>query len=242
MALPNPAIRATPHEAMVILGARALTGRGSVLVGIGQPNLAAALAKRLYARDLLLIYESGVIDGGAARLPLSIGDTSLAKDAIGICSMFELFAYFLSGHRVEVGFVGAAQVGRHGELNATVIGDYAHPTVRLPGSGGASDMALAVAELIVMIPHERRRFPETVDFVTSKQAAALTVITDLAVMKLNDDELVVDALLEGVSREQVQQETGWQLRYKKPLALVPSVTDAELAAVRDLDEKGFYRV
>jgi glutaconate CoA-transferase subunit B len=227
---------------MVILGARALAGRGTVLVGIGQPNLAAALAKRLYAPDLLLIYESGVIDGGSSRLPLSIGDTSLVKDAIGVCSMFELFAYYLSGHRIEVGFVGAAQVGRQGELNATVIGDYAHPALRLPGSGGASDMAVTVAELIVMIPHERRRFPEKVDFVTSATAPALTVITDLAVMKLDRDELVVEALLEGVSREQVQRATGWPLRYKKSLAFVPPVTDAELAAVRELDTEGLYRV
>jgi len=241
MALPDRIIKATQQEVMVILGARALTGRRTVLVGIGQPNLAAAVAKRLYTPDLLLIYESGVIDGGSARLPLSIGDTSLVKDAIGICSMFELFAYYLCGHRIEVGFVGAAQVGRHGELNATVIGDYTHPDVRLPGSGGASDMALAVAELIVMSPHELRRFPEKVDFVTSIQAKALTVITDLAVMKLDQGELVVQALLEGVSREQVREATGWPLRFKKTLGSVPSVSDAELAAVRDLDALGFYR-
>src|SRR6266853_752893 len=175
MALPDRILKATQQEVMVILGARALTTCRTVLVGIGQPNLAAALAKRLYNPDLLLIYESGVIDGGASRLPLSIGDTSLVKDAVGICSMFELFAYYLSGHRIDVGFVGAAQIGRDGQLNATAIGDYAHPLVRLPGSGGASDMALAVAELIVMSPHERRRFPERVDFVTSTQAKALTV-------------------------------------------------------------------
>jgi glutaconate CoA-transferase subunit B len=229
------------QEAMAILGARALAGCRSTLVGIGLPNLAATLCKRLYNPGLTLVYESGVVDAGTEKLALSIGDAALVKDAASIFSMFEVFAYFLGGRRIDVGFVGAAQVGRQGELNATVIGDYAHPKVRLPGSGGASEIALCVSELIVLTAHERRRFPETVDFVTSRGAQSMRVITDLASLVLVRGELVVDALMDNVSREQVRAETGWPVRFQEPLRTVEPVSAQELAVVRQLDDRGLYR-
>jgi glutaconate CoA-transferase subunit B len=226
---------------MAILGARALKGRRSALIGIGLPNLAAALSKRLYNPDLALIYESGVVDAGTEKLALSIGDAALVHGAASVCSMFDLFAYYLGGRRIDVGFVGAAQVGRRGELNATVIGEYAHPKARLPGSGGASEIALCVSELIVLTPHERRRFPETVDFVTSRGATSMRVITDLASLTLRQGELVADALMEGVTPGEVQAETGWKLTFAQPLTTVEPVTQEELSVLRQFDEKGLYR-
>jgi glutaconate CoA-transferase subunit B len=233
-------ITASRREEMLVLGARALQGRKSVLVGIGQPNLAAALGKCLYVPDLILLYESGIIDGGSERLALSIGDPALVKGAAGICSMFELFAYYLGGRRIDAGFVSAAQIGQTGDINTTVIGSYANPTVRLPGSGGASDIALLVDELVVMMPHEKRRFPQTVDFVTSSAGRAMTVITDLATLAMSNGELVVTAIRQGVDTDQVRAETGWPVGFKEPLGSTPPVTADELAAVRRLDKDGLY--
>jgi glutaconate CoA-transferase subunit B len=240
MALADLTTAASRREEMLVLGARALQGRRTVLVGIGQPNLAAALGKCLYVPDLIMLYESGIIDGGSEKLALSIGDPALVKGAAGICSMFELFAYYLGGRRIEAGFVSAAQIGRAGDINTTVIGTYEDPTVRLPGSGGASDIALLVDELIVMMPHEKRRFPETVDFVTSSAGKAMTVITDLATLAMADGELVVTAIRRGVDRDQVSVETGWPVRFKEPLGSTAPVTTDELAAVRRLDKDGLY--
>src|ERR1700730_1269179 len=217
MALPDVTTAASRREEMLVLGARALQGRKTVLVGIGQPNLAAALGKCLYEPDLIMLYESGIIDGGSEKLALSIGDPALVKGAAGICSMFELFAYYLGGRRIDAGFVSAAQIARAGDINTTVIGTYADPTVRLPGSGGASDIALLVSELLVMMPHEKRRFPETVDFVTSSAGKAMTVITDLATLAMTHGELVVTAIRRGVTRGQIQAETGWPGRFAPPL-------------------------
>lgn len=211
-----------------------------MLVGIGQPNLAAALGKALYEPDLIMLYESGIIDGGSEKLALSIGDPALVKGAAGICSMFELFAYYLGGRRIDAGFVSAAQIGRGGDINTTVIGSYADPTVRLPGSGGASDIALLVDELLVMMPHEKRRFPETVDFVTSSTGKSMTVITDLATLAMTDGELVVTAIRRGVTRDQIQAETGWPVFFKQPLGSTPPVNANELATVRRLDRDGLY--
>ena len=240
MAGPDLMITASRREEMLVLGARALKGRKTVLVGIGQPNLAAALGKCLYVPDLILLYESGIIDGGSERLALSIGDPALVNGAAGICSMFELFAYYLGGRRIDAGFVSAAQVGRTGDINTTAIGSYANPSVRLPGSGGASDIALLVDELVVMMPHEKRRFPETVDFVTSSAGRAMTAITDLATLAMSNGELVVTGIRQGVDRDQVRAEMGWPVVFKEPLGSTPPVTAEELAAVRRLDKDGLY--
>jgi glutaconate CoA-transferase, subunit B len=240
MAVPELIAAASRREEMLVLGARALKGRSTVLVGIGQPNLAAALGKLLYTPELIMLYESGIIDGGSEKLALSIGDPALVKGAAAICSMFELFAYYLGGRRIDAGFVSAAQIGRAGDINTTVIGTYADPTVRLPGSGGASDIALLVDELLVMMPHEKRRFPERVDFVTSSAGRSMTVITDLATLVMSDGELVVTAIRRGVTRDQVRAETGWAISFTDPLGSTPLVTADELAAVRRLDRDGLY--
>src|SRR5512140_3053784 len=162
-----PEIKYSSAELMIINASRLLRDGDVVFVGVGQPNLACNLAKRTHAPDLVMIYEAGVIGAEPARLPLSIGDPTLVSGALSVVSMYDIFANYLQRGNVDVGFMGGAQIDRYGNINATVIGDYDAPKVRLPGSGGSMEIAAWANRCYIMTPHQKRRFPEKVDFQTS---------------------------------------------------------------------------
>jgi len=247
----------TPSELMVIVAARELKDRESVLVGVGIPNLAANLAMRLQAPHLNMVYESGAVGSNPTRMPLSIGDPCLVTGAKSVCSMYEQFAYYLQGGRIDVGFLGGAQIDKYGNINSTVIGSYKTPKVRLPGSGGACDIASNVKKIIVITPHEKRRFVEKVDFRTSpgfldgKQAwkglklqggGPYAVITDLCTMKFDEStgEMTLVSLHPGVTVEKVQENTPWKIKMAEKIQQTPAPTEKELAVVRALDPDRTY--
>jgi len=247
----------TPSELMVIVAARELKDSESVLVGVGIPNLAANLAMRLQAPHLNLVYESGAVGSNPTRMPLSIGDPCLVTGAKSVCSMYEQFAYYLQGGRIDVGFLGGAQIDKYGNINSTVIGSYKTPKVRLPGSGGACDIASNVKKIIVITPHEKRRFVEKVDFRTSpgfldgKQSwkglklqggGPYAVITDLCTMKFDEStgEMTLVSLHPGVTLEKVQENTPWKLKTSEKIAQTPAPTEKELTVVRALDPDRTY--
>jgi glutaconate CoA-transferase subunit B len=244
-------------ELMVIVAARELKDRESVLVGVGIPNLAANLAKKLQAPNLLMVYESGAVGSNPSRMPLSIGDPCLVSGAKSVCSMYEQFAYYLQGGRIDVGFLGGAQIDKYGNINSTIIGSYATPKVRLPGSGGACDIASNVRKIIVITPHEKRRFVEKVDFLTSpgfldgkegwkklklQGGGPYAVVTDLCTFKFDDvtGEMTVTALHEGVTIEQVQENTPWTVKVADRLETTPPPTEKEIATLRSLDPDKIY--
>ncbi len=247
----------SPTELMVIVAARELNDGESVLVGVGVPNLAANLAKRLQAPNLLMVYESGAVGSNPSRMPLSIGDPCLVSGAKSVCSMYEQFAYYLQGGRIDVGFLGGAQIDKFGNINSTVIGDYKTPKVRLPGSGGACDIASNVKKIIVITPHEKRRFVEKVDFLTSpgfiegkedwkrlklQGGGPFAVITNLCTFKFDDitGEMTVVALHEGVTLEQVQENTPWKVKVAEKLETTRPPTNEEVEALRALDPQKIY--
>jgi glutaconate CoA-transferase subunit B len=247
----------TPSELMVIVAARELKDSESVLVGVGIPNLAANLAMRLQAPHLNLVYESGAVGSNPTRMPLSIGDPCLVTGAKSVCSMYEQFAYYLQGGRIDVGFLGGAQIDKYGNINSTVIGSYKTPKVRLPGSGGACDIASNVKKIIVITPHEKRRFVEKVDFRTSpgfldgKQSwkglklqggGPYAVITDLCTMKFDEStgEMTLVSLHPGVTFEKVQENTPWKLKTSEKIEQTPAPTEKELTVVRALDPDRTY--
>lgn len=246
----------SPAEMMVVAAARELREGERVLVGVGQPNLAANLAKRLHAPNLQMIYEAGVIDARPKRLPLSIGDPCLVSGAVSVCSFFDLFAYYLQRGLVDVGFMGAAQIDRFGNLNSTVIGSYTQPKVRLAGSGGACDIACLARRLIILAPHQLRRFPADCDFVTSpghlsgrrsRQESGLmgngpeVVITDLGIMRFDEEgEMILTSLFRGGDVDTVHANTGWPLKVSSQLTVVDPPSDAELLTLRKLDPGGIY--
>lgn len=237
---------------MVVAAARRLRDEESVLVGIGLPNLAANLARRGHAPRLALIYESGVVGARPRRLPLSIGDPCLVEGARAVLSMHELFSWYLQGGRVDVGFLEAAQVDRFGNLNSTVIGSYDRPKIRLPGSGGACDIALLARRILIMISHRPERFPERVDFITSPGHDALralpwagrgpeAVITDLGVLEFDmEGEMYLAAVHPGVDEATIRAQTKWPLRCAARLEQTPPPTPEELAVLRALDPAGVH--
>jgi glutaconate CoA-transferase, subunit B len=244
-------------ELMIINAARLLHDGDVVLVGVGQPNLACNLARRTHAPDLVMIYEAGVIGAQPARLPLSIGDPTLVSGATGVCSMYDLFAFYLQRGFVDVGFMGGAQIDRFGNINATVIGAYAQPKVRLPGSGGSKEIAAWASRCILLTPHQKRRFPEKVDFQTSagfmqggrsRQAAGLrgagpqAVVTDLGILEPDESgELRLAALHPGASVEQAQANTGWSLKIADSLRKTEPPSAVEIHILHDeLDPDGIY--
>lgn len=247
----EPVEPASPGELMTVAAARALTDRTVCFVGIGLPSEAATLARLTHAPHAVLIYESGTIDTKPKTLPLSIGDPELAETATELVSVPEIFAYWLQGGRIDVGFLGAAQVDRFANINTTVIGEYNSPAVRLPGAGGAPEIASSAKEVFVAVRHRRRTFVEELDFVTSVGHASgngsratlglpgsgpSRVITDLGVLRPDPKagELVLTALQPGVTVANVLEETGWDLRVADDLVALDPPTPEELRILRDL--------
>jgi glutaconate CoA-transferase, subunit B len=236
----------TPEEVMTIAAARELVDGEIVLVGVGPPNAAANLARRLDAPGCVLIYESGAIGARPQRLPLSIGDDDLAAAAQDLVSVPEMFNYWIGGGRIDVGFLGASQIDRVGNINTTVIGDYDSPKVRLPGAGGAPEIAASAHRILVLVRHSPRSFVAEVDFITSVgreldhhatgNGHGSAVITDLGVLRPSPDdgELELVALHPGVELDQVRKATGWPLRVREPLQTTEPVTERELTELRAL--------
>lgn len=224
---------------MAVSAARRLRDGDVCFVGIGLPSLAANLARRTHAPNCVLIYESGTIGAKPTELPLSIGDGELAETADAVVSVPEMFAYWLQGERIDVGFLGAAQIDRYGNLNSTVIGDYDHPRVRLPGGGGAPEIATSVGDVFVMLKQSPRSFVEHLDFKTSVGDRVRVVITDLGVFEPADDgELTLMSVHPGVERDEVRAATGWDVRIADDLEITDPPSDAELGALRSLRTKG----
>jgi len=233
----------TADEMMAVEAARRLDDTTVCFVGIGLPSLAANLARRTHAPGCTLVYESGTIGAKPVRLPLSIGDGELAETADAVVSVPEMFAYWLQGGRIDVGFLGAAQIDRHGNLNSTVIGDYDHPAVRLPGGGGAPEIALGVDDVFVMLRQSPRTFVERLDFTTSLGDNVRVVVTDLGILEPRPTpdsgvELTLVAVHPGSSVEEARAATGWDLRVADEIRETVPPTDEELAALRALETKG----
>ena len=228
----------TSDEMMAIEASRRLSDGDVCFVGIGLPSTAANLARRTHAPGCILIYESGTIGAKPQELPLSIGDGELAETADAVVSVPEMFAYWLQGGRIDVGFLGAAQIDRHGNLNSTVIGPYDAPSVRLPGGGGAPEIALGVRDVFVMLRHTRRAFVSALDFTTSLGDNVRIVVTDLGILEPVDGELTLVAVHPGVHPDQAREATGWELRVADDLRETQPPTEAELVALRALRTKG----
>lgn len=236
------ALDPTPEEVMTIAAARELLDGEVVLVGVGPPNAAANLARRLDAPGCVLVYESGAIGARPKRLPLSIGDDDLAAAAQDLVSVPEMFNYWIGGGRIDVGFLGAAQIDRVGNINTTVIGDYDRPKVRLPGAGGAPEIAATAGRILVLLRHSPRAFVPKVDFITSvgrelngNDGPCSAVITDLGILRPGaDGELELVAIHPGVEVDQVREATGWKLRVADALETTAPVTERELTELRAL--------
>jgi glutaconate CoA-transferase subunit B len=224
-------------EMMAVEAARRLDDGTVCFVGIGLPSVAANLARRTHAPGCVLVYESGTIGAKPTKLPLSIGDGELAETADAVVSVPEMFAYWLQGRRINAGFLGAAQIDRHGNLNSTVIGDHAAPKVRLPGGGGAPEIALGVENVFVMLRHSRRAFVRQLDFVTTLGDNVRVVVTDLGILEPRDAELTLVAVHPGVEVDDVVGATGWELRVAEDVHETAPPTTEELAAVRALESK-----
>ncbi len=244
-------------ELMTINAARLLRDGDVVFVGVGLPNLACNLARRTHAPNLLMIYEAGVVGAQPSRLPLSIGDPTLVSGALAVCSMYDIFAFYLQRGNVDVGFLGGAQIDRFANINATVIGSYDHPKVRLPGSGGSMEIAAWANRCYILTPHQKRRFPEKLDFCTSagflggrseREAACLRgggplgVVTDLGIMEPDESgELVLTALHPEATVEQARLNTGWDLKaVAAPRRTEPPSEDELVILRQELDPQGIY--
>jgi glutaconate CoA-transferase subunit B len=249
----------TPAELMITASARALAGERVVFVGVGLPNIACNLARRTVAPELELVYESGVFGAQPARLPLSIGDPTLVSGATQACPMSDLFLYYLQGGRIEVAFLGAAQIDRFGNLNTTVIGDYFEPKVRLPGSGGACEIAIHAKKVFLITPLSNRTFVKQIDFCTSaghlggrpgeREALGMPgagpqlVVTDKAIFRFDQDtgEMFLASVHPGVGVEEVRAGVGWPLQVAPDLTTTEPPTAEELRLIREeLDPDGAY--
>ncbi|HNB40350.1 MAG TPA: CoA-transferase [Anaerolineales bacterium] len=252
-----PELKYSSAELMIINAARLLRDGDVVFVGVGQPNLACNLAKRTHAPNLVMIYEAGVIGAEPERLPLSIGDPTLVSGALSVVSMYDIFANYLQRGNVDVGFMGGAQIDKYGNINATTIGDYAHPKVRLPGSGGSQEIAAWANRCYIMTPHQKRRFPEKVEFMTSagfidgkgareargmRGGGMLAVVTDIGILEPDESgEMMLTALHTGRTAEEAKANTGWNLKVASTLKTTEQVTKKELRILREeLDPTGIY--
>ena len=244
----------TPTEIMTIAAARALGNDDVCFVGIGAPSAACNLARLTHAPKITLIYESGTIDTKPDVLPLSIGDGELCETALTTVSVPEMFRYWLQGGRITVGFLGGAQIDRYANLNTTVVGSYDKPKVRLPGGGGAPEIAANCGRIFVTMAMSPRAYVERLDFVTSfghgngpgsRAALGLTtsgptrVVTDLCILEPDAEtcELTVVSLHPGVSREAVQDKCGWTLKFARHAGETPPPTAEELGVLRDLQAR-----
>ena len=243
-----------PNEMMTIAASRALRNDDVCFVGIGQPSGAANLARLNHAPDITLIYESGTLATRPSVLPLSIGDGELCETALTTVSVPEMFRYWLQGGRISVGFLGGAQIDRFANLNTTVVGDYNKPKVRLPGGGGAPEIAVSCGEIFIIMKQSKRSFVEKIDFFTSighgsggdsreklgvKTRGPTRLITDLAIYEPDAEtrEMVVTSIHPGVSRGTIQDNTGWTVRYANDVAETPMPTAQELEILRDLNAR-----
>ncbi|MDV6318168.1 CoA-transferase subunit beta [Chromohalobacter sp. HP20-39] len=241
----------TSSEMMTVTAAKALENGMTCFVGIGLPSEAANLARLTHAPDVVLIYESGTLQTKPEVLPLSIGDGELCESALTTVSVPEMFRYWLQGGKVDVGFLGTAQIDRYCNLNTTLIGDYQSPKIRLPGGGGAPEIATSAGEVFITLKHSKRTFVNDVDFITTlgfgRDGKArdgvpnigrgpTRVITDLCVMKPDPEtkELVVVSLHPGVTRDDVVEATGWEVRFAEQLETTPTPDARELEVLRDL--------
>jgi glutaconate CoA-transferase subunit B len=239
---------------MTVAAARALGNDDICFVGIGLPSAACNLARLTHAPRLTLVYESGTIETKPTVLPLSIGDGELCETALTTVSVPEMFQYWLQGGRISVGFLGGAQIDRFGNLNSTVIGPYDKPKVRLPGSGGATEIATGCQRIHIVMRHNPRAFVKKLDFVTSlghgvtgteRRALGVTtegpalLVTDLCTMRPDpgSKEFVVVSTHPGVTREQVRAQTGWDVRFADAVVETPAPTADELTALRDLNAR-----
>jgi glutaconate CoA-transferase, subunit B len=244
----------TPAEMMIVASARQLAGERVCFVGVGPPNIACNLAKRTVAPDIELLYEAGVFGAEPARLPLSIGDPTLVSGSLQVTNMYELFAFFLERGHVDVGFLGGAQIDRFGNLNTTTIGDYAKPKVRLPGSGGACEIAINAKKIFIIMPQTKRSFVDTIDFVTSpghlggerpkewQGQGPAVVVTGLGVYGFDGTgEMTLESLHPGVTLEKVRESTGWDLKVAEDVRETAAPTAEELRLIREqLDPDGTY--
>jgi glutaconate CoA-transferase subunit B len=248
----------TSLEMMATVAARELRDGEVVFVGIGLPNLACNLARATHAPRLLLIYESGAVGAEPQRLPVSIGDPSLVTGSLMVCGMADVFQGLLQNGRIEVGFLGGAQIDRYGNINTTVVGSYDRPVVRLPGSGGAAEIAIHARRTVVIARLSRRAFPETVDFVTSPGhrmrgrtraelgmpgAGPVRVVTDKGVLEADQatGELVLSALYPGVTADEVRDAVGWPLQCRDTIPEVEPPGAEELRLLREvLDPHRLY--
>jgi glutaconate CoA-transferase subunit B len=245
-------------ELMVVASARQLAGQRVTFVGIGLPNVVCNLALRTSNPDLELVYESGIFGAAPKRLPLSIGDPTLVTGSTAVTSMYELFAFYLQAGLVDVGFLGAAQIDRHGNINTTVIGEYAHPKTRLPGSGGACEIAIHARKVFVIMRQGQRSFVEKLHFRTSPGhsgdpehdrargwtgSGPTSVVTDLATYVFDDatGEMTLVTLHPGVDLDEVRANMGWEPRMADDVGETPAPTDEELRILREeLDPRGVY--
>jgi glutaconate CoA-transferase subunit B len=246
---------------MIVAAARALEGQRVCFVGVGLPNIAVNLAQRTVAPELELVYEAGVFGARPARLPLSIGDPTIVTGSTAVVSMLELFGYYLQGGLIDVGFLGAAQIDRFGNINTTVIGEYEHPTTRLPGSGGACEIAINARQVFVIMRQSKRSFVESIDFRTSpgnlggaEQAERIRreggwlghgpsiVVTDLGVYRFDEaGERRLVALHPGATLDDVRATIGWDIRVAADVGATTPPTTEELRLVREeLDPGGVY--
>jgi glutaconate CoA-transferase subunit B len=244
----------TSDEMMTVAASRLVRNGAACFVGVGLPSAATNLARMTHAPDAVLIYESGTIGTKPTVLPLSIGDDELADTADVLVSLVEIFTYWLQGERIDLGFLGAAQIDKYANINSTVIGDYRAPTVRLPGAGGAPAIAASCGEIVITLRHNKRAMVPRLDFRTSgghmeggdsrarmrfPGKGPTAVITDLGVMTPDPvtKELTLTSVHPGVAVEKVVENTGWALLVHPHLKTTPPPTAVELSVLRDLQER-----
>jgi glutaconate CoA-transferase, subunit B len=240
----------TPKELMIASASRELHEGEVVFVGIGLPNVACNLAVRTHAPNLTMIYESGAVGTRPERLPISIGDPALVTSSLSICSLLDVFHLYLQGGLIDVGFLGGAQVDRYGNINSTVIGEYEHPKVRLPGSGGACEIALHAKRLMIVTPQTKRAFPERVDFITSpgfldggeaRQRLGMpgggpqVIITDKGIYRPHPEtlEMMLVSMHPGVTLEEIRDTLGWDVFVSSECSVTAEPDEKDLAVLRE---------
>jgi glutaconate CoA-transferase subunit B len=242
---------------MVVCGAREIKDGELALVGTGLPFLSALLAKKTHAPNAILMYESGVFDARPSRTPLSVMDPATLWGSLQITNLFTVFTSYLQTGYVDVGFIGGAQVDKYGNVNSTVIGDYFNPVKRFPGSGGAADFASLAKKVIIIMPHEKRRFVEKVDHITSpgyldgpgaRERAGLprggpvAVVSTMGVLRFDErtKEMYLDTYHPGVTIDQIKENTGWDLKISPNVHQTEPPTDEEIRIIRALDPEGTF--